>query len=568
MLKVYIDGNEVPYTTFADSISIEDAIEERAMMTCVVIDKDNEYTFLKGQPVEVCNDETLEFSGVIDIPQKKKVHNGEMLHTLQCIDWHYLADKRIIAKAYEDTLAGDIVQDIVDEILVDEDVTVGTIQNGPVVNEAVFNYVRVSDALDALAEKAGFWWMIDETKQIHFVSRSTYSAPFSVTNTDMAKDSISVEQGNTQYRNRQYIKGGKDITDPQTQTFKGDGENQSFVVGYPIAKVPTITLNSNPQTVGIRGLDEDKDWYWSKGSNVISQEDEDTPINSTDILSITYQGEFDIVVLTQDLESINTRQTIEGAGTGYVENVEDDVNINSREAAFELANAKLEKYSQIGRLVKFRTWKSGLAPGQLLSVNLLGYGINTDLLIDAVTISTENRGQQVWYNIQAVEGPTHGSWAKLFYHMATRGQAFVIRENIQEDQILVTVSQFYKTWLEIDSPNIFAVVHPGVGLKPGFKPMFAIPDRVKYIAWYNGVTELGRKAITQQTGIDTDEIFSLTFLAPYEANEEITHIGWWGGWQASEDTDTGVEVDKQEYDKIKTSLEAIQIEKTDTKGEW
>lgn len=513
------------------------------------------------------NGEVL-FSGVVNKPKRTKVGSA-IFHNLQCVDWHYAADKRRYAGGHENQLAGDVVKAILTSKLAEEGIVEGLIENGPLIVEARFNYAKVSDCLNSLAEKSGFWWKIDQNKQLHFVSKSTYLAPFEMTNIDMEKGSISLENGNPKYRNRQYIKGGKDITDPQTETKVGDGESQAFVVGFNVAKVPTIEISVNgglwqSQTVGIRGIDEGKQWYWTKGNSVISQQDTDTPLTSVDKIRITYQGEFDIVAISEIPQEIDNQRAIEG-GTGIVEDVEDDNNITSRDAAFQLANAKLEKYGVIGRRLRFKTWKKGLESGQLLKINIPYHNLNTEMLIESVNITKQDN--QFWYSIICVEGPINGSWAKTFYNMAQK-QSFVVLENISEDQILILLAQFSKTWLETDQPNIFQTLYPGATIYPSTStyPAFKNEDKVTHVAWFNDTTELGRKALTKQTGADTSEINTTIYLAPFEANETITHIGWFGGWQSTDEVGTGVLVDKQIYDKTKTSLEAIQIDKVDTKG--
>ncbi|MGI5840529.1 MAG: hypothetical protein ACOX8W_12940, partial [bacterium] len=258
------------------------------------------------------------------------------------------------------------------------------------------------------------------------------------------------------------------------------------------------------------------------------------------------------------------RQAIEGAGTGYVEDVHDDMTISTRAAGFEIAAQKLSKYSVEGSRFRFRTTRPGLVPGQLLSITHAGYGLSTEeMLIEQVAISTD--GILAYYDITAIQGPEVGSWVKLFAAMATRGEAFVVRENIREDQILTTMSDFSKDWTEAESPNIFRQVRPSATLFPGSNtfPAFAIDDRVKYLAFYNGGSELFRKPITQQTGEETNEILSITYVAPFEANGTITHAGWIGGYKATATAGTGVQVDLQAYQKEKTSLEALQINKTD-----
>jgi hypothetical protein len=427
------------------------------------------------------------------------------------------------------------------------------------VTEAVFNYVPITDAINAITEKAGFLWYIDYDKKLYFMERGTTTAPFPVTNTDMQKGSIQLVNGNPQYRNKQYIKGGRDITDEQTQTFIGDGANQTFTVGYPIAKVPTVTLNDAPQTVGIRGLEENKQWYWAKGDNTITQAQNETPISSSDTLKVTYQGEFDIVVVSVNLEEIEGRKSIEESGTGIVEDVFDDMSVTTRTAAFELADAKIRKFAKISNQLRFTTDKPGLKPGQLLSVNLLDYGINTDMLIDKVSISTEGYGRTIWYDIEAVEGPQNESWTKMFHSMATRGQAFVVRENISEEQVLVTLEQFFKEWEEIETPNIFYDVYPSTTTMPGILPMFDPSDRVKAMALMSSGVELMNKPITKQE-TSAGEIKSTVLVNSYEGNGEIDYVRWYGGYFGD------IVVDEQAFDKTKTELEAIQIDKTDTKG--
>ena len=277
MLELYIAGMREKY--IPQSLSITDAIGERTTCQFQIIDVYGAKEFRRGQPFEVRDDGGLVTAGVIDSASFVRQADGKRLHTVFCVDWHYLADKRIVAKVYTDTPAGDIVRDLIDNFLAAEGVTYTTesIQDGPTIVEAVFNYVPVSRALESLAEKAGSWWMIDETKTLHFVERATYAAPWAATASDMIRGSIRLEHSSPLYRNRQYIRGGRDLTDPQTETKVGDGESRSFIVAYPIAKVPSVevSLNGGPwveQTVGIRGLEEGKDWYWNKGDNTVSQD--------------------------------------------------------------------------------------------------------------------------------------------------------------------------------------------------------------------------------------------------------------------------------------------------------
>lgn len=435
------------------------------------------------------------------------------------------------------------------------------IQDGPVITQAVFNYINSANAFDALTEKAGFIWYIDYDKTLYFMPRNVIIAPWALTR-DMAADSnITVSEENNRYRNKQYIKGGKDITDPIPEDKKGDSKTRTWVVSFPIAKEPTITLNSTPSDVGILAVETGKHFYWSKGSNVISQDESQGILTDADDLSITYQGEYDIVAISYNQNEIDDRASIEGS-TGVVEDVEDEPETATRDVAFQSANAKLERYGRMGKTIKYRTWHPGLAAGQIQVINLPEHQlINVEALVQSVCITKQ--GKTFYYNVTAVTGPETSSWTNAFKTIATRGQAFVIRQNISEKQILVTLEQFNKTWEEADSPNIFKEIYAAEDLFPAetLFPMFVANDRVKYIELLDGTdTLILRKYRTKQEG----SIISTFYILPFEAIDSIATLKWYGGTYSTLTAGTGVLIDTQAYSKVKIAIESIQIEKTDT----
>lgn len=455
---------------------------------------------------------------------------------------------------------GEIVNHILKLKLADESITAGTISDGVSVDEAVFNYDKVTNCLDTLAEKSGYIWYIDFDKKLYFIPRETNTAPWTITEDDVLTG-IKVNNGNPEYRNTQIIRGGVELTDAQTETFKGDGALRAFNVGYKTSKVPTITLNAAAQTVGIRGLDTGKNWYWSKGETAISQDEAGTVLISTDTLSVTYQGEYPIVVISGDGAEIEGRKTIEG-NSGINEAVSDEPNSPSRDACFQLASAKLEKYAAVGRKITFRTMTAGLEAGQIATITFPSYEINGEYLIENVNI-TENAGY-LYYDISAVEGPELGSWTNLFKKMIDRSQNISIYQNISEEQVLVTVEVFSKTWTAVENPNIFREVYPSATLYPSATtfPMFALTDRVKYISFLDSSnTEVFRKAITTQTGT----ILSVVYISPQELNQTVEKVAWYGGTKATSTLGTGIKVDEQAYAKTKVDTESLQVEKTDTK---
>lgn len=87
-----------------------------------------------------------------------------------------------------------------------------------------------------------------------------------------------------------------------------------------------------------------------------------------------------------------------------------------------------------------------------------------------------------------------------------------------------------------------------------------------------GDTALGgeffRKQITKQEDGAVGVLVSTTYIAPYEANTpKIEELGWFAGVNATATKDSGILVARVLYSRQKTSLESLQIERTDTISE-
>ena len=440
-IQVVIDGTERPDLVKASPV-VENRIEERSIANFTIVDLLGTLSYTKGQAVEIYDTgDELIFGGVIDNPETLRIApSGELSHPITCTDYHYFADKRLVAESYLATAAGTIVADIRTKYLLDEGVTVGNIDAGPDIVEAVFNYVRVTDAFDALAEKAGMIWYIDENKALYFQARDTTAAPWVVTGDDIVKGSGRLSGGNPLYRNRQYVRGGRDTTSQQIETFTGDGVRLAFTVGYPIVKVPTVTVNAIGQTIGIKGIDEAKQCYWSKGDDTFVF----TAAPGAVAVVITYYGEYDILALVEDPAQIASQLAIEGAGTGYVDDITDEPTLNDKEALMDSGQAKLARFSIVGQRFAFQTVRTGLESGQLVTVTYPALGLAVDMLIEAVTTGVYT-GNLI-YDVTAIIGPEMGSWTNLFKALADMKQEVIDRLNVGSQQILIILVTEAETW--------------------------------------------------------------------------------------------------------------------------
>ncbi|MBO8169959.1 MAG: hypothetical protein H0Z35_12365 [Thermoanaerobacteraceae bacterium] len=434
-LTVKIGGVDVTEAVRRDEFNIQDAINERSHLTLKLESSISRPKV--GEKVEVYDGEIKIFGGEVDEPETIELDGGEKEYDVPVVDNHAITDRRIVAEVYENQTAGFIFTDIISKYLAAEGITAGNIQDGPTITKAVFNYVPVSQCFDELSELTGFQWVINADKSADFFNRTTFVAPISIDENSNIRN-VRIRRSRADYRNRQYIRAGKDVSDPRTESFKGDGATRTFTVALPIAKAPTITVNGVEQSVGIGQVESGKQWYWNEGEKTFYQDYNEPVLTSTDTVEITYQGYFPIMVVADEESAQAERKSIEG-GTGIYESVEEAANINSGDAAMEYAMGKLRRYAKISEILTFNTFEAGLKPGQLLSVNLPSYGLSGEFLISRVTITDPGRADGALnYYVEALSGEAVGSWTSFFKKIIQQGKTFVIREN----EVLIRLVQF------------------------------------------------------------------------------------------------------------------------------
>lgn len=138
-----------------------------------------------------------------------------------------------------------------------------------------------------------------------------------------------------------------------------------------------------------------------------------------------------------------------------------------------------------------------------------------------------------------------------------------IKVTILRGQQVVDVQEF---------PNLITTA----GLNLVRQCLAAVDSTIRYTALGTsnaapavGQTALGgeqfRKAVTSQTLLGDGVIKTVTYIAPGEANGFTTEeIGWFAGASAGAGSGTGVMIARVLYNRAKTALESIQIERTDT----
>lgn len=375
---------------------------------------------------------------------------------VECVDHNAVADRRLIGEVYLNTRVGDIFRDLVAQTLSAEGVTTEGVLDGPLVTKVVFNNIPVSHAFDQLYDLTGHYWNIDYYKVLTTGPRGISLAPFAL---DIGVNGIMRDFRDIEtlahYRNSQLVDGGKGITNLRTERFPGDGETRTWTVEYPIYEQPAIDLDGipvDPNTVGIRGLDEDKAFYWSKGSNQIGQDSDQSVIVSTDTIGITYRGLFDILTSVIDPDGIAERQAVEG-GSGLYEAITSESNLDGDDVVMQRGLGLLRRYS-LGSDIEVETDQDGLAVGQQVEVTVAPMTITARLYL---IMGLEMQGltpERRRYRIQATTGELRGTFAEFWKRVFRRNpltqnegtilqKVVQIRERVELTEDLVVTGPAY-----------------------------------------------------------------------------------------------------------------------------
>lgn len=442
LCRIQIEGVDRTGLYEIGTLSISDALNQRNTASFTLHDLAQTYFPAIGHEVEIVFLDQVLFRGTIN-ELSTRDFLGCTLNRIdvRCVDFNQLADRFRVAAAFE--VEGQTLKDVVDNLvnvqaegrLAAEGVTTELVQEGPVIQVAKFNFVPHSRAFDDLAKQTGFAWNINYQKQLEFFDRSTFTAPFGfgVGGLENHRD-MEVRTTRAQYRNKQIVRAGNQVTDEREDTFAGDGETTTFTLRFPLANdvetdPPTIEVNGMPQTVGINGVDEDEDfdWFVQRERDTISQSGDGTPLTSVDTLSIVYKGLFPIIVDVESSDEIDDRAAIEG-GTGVYTEVENDTRIDSRDLALVKADELLRRFGVIPVTVSVTTQRFGLRAGHLIEIVNPGLGIDEQLLIERVQV--RHLGALVLeYRIDCISGELLGGWVEFFKRLQEQGVPITVREN-------------------------------------------------------------------------------------------------------------------------------------------
>lgn len=422
-----------------DTLNIQSSVSNRS--TCnfdmIINNKDD---IKVGNPVDVFGflNPTIEaylFSGrVKNIKIKPAVIGGELIASINCIDYNLVLDRILVSEEYENKSINYIVTDIYNKYLLNEWVAIYTYPStGVIIEKAVFSYITISDCFKYLCDETSYNYTISSDGWIDFFYRDDLNTE------DMELShilDIDLELDTDDYRNRQFIKGGYDevVITNEVLTPKPDGNTTTFFSRYPVGTVPTVRVDGttiSSASVGIDGVDTGKWFYWNKDVNKLSQNTQLIGTLSSGTVSMNYKGLVKIMVQADNLagqtEMSGNETSSTVVGTGIYSDIQEVGSIQTRNEAINYANGLLYKYNKIPEVVNIKSWVYRLF-GRTIFVNYPNLTDDQILFIESVTITLEQG--RLRYNYKMLNGESLGNWTEFFRKVYKQSQDMLINEDI------------------------------------------------------------------------------------------------------------------------------------------
>lgn len=352
------------------------------------------------------NDEVIAYEGAEKVFAGKilsiqNTFSGQtVIYRVTCKDYTYEADRVLVTESFEDMTVAEILESIFTTYLPD----FTTINCVCVVDvkKVVFNKKTVTRCIKELATLTNYHWYIDEEKDLHFFAKNSKPAPFGISDLsadsgNLVADSLSLTDDLSQLRNSITVRGAEKKSDSlKTKTVVADGQMSVFETGYKFASKPTVTIGGVAQTVGTENLDTSGySCYWNYNEKYVRFP---ASIADTSVVAMSGYPLIPIVVEVEDLSSIGTY--------GKSEYMIVNKDLKTSEEAQLFAAAQAESYGKSVREGRFRTLKSGLRAGQVLTINLTGI-VNDSFIIQRVVWSVNMAGEGEW-NVELATTRTLG----------------------------------------------------------------------------------------------------------------------------------------------------------------
>ncbi len=248
----------------AKSLSITDELTSWASTASFLfICNDIAIAPIAGEEVLIEENAIRLFSGRILTKVEDFLPPNLLKYNVSCVDHTRDLDKKLVIESYLDTLAGNIIKDIINKYTTTGFTTVH-VSDGPAITKISFDHMQVSAAITKIAETCGYQWYIDYNKDLYFFLKTDYPAPFQLDDDQEHYRDLTINYDVSQLRNRIYVKSSKYETLDFTELFVGDGSTVTWTCKYQASPLPhpSVKLNGVSKSVGWDGVDNSANYHF------------------------------------------------------------------------------------------------------------------------------------------------------------------------------------------------------------------------------------------------------------------------------------------------------------------
>jgi len=370
---------------------------------------------------------------------------------------------------YFNMKAGDIAKALI-ALVENEGFLTSGIVDGPIVIQISFSPDdSIDSALNALTSYISngtdnYWYYATPLRVLHFETQGAVAnpAPWNVSVIDASDGNVLLQLSNTitreKYANAALVeRGNVQGSILETDSFSGDDSSQEFNALRPLATEPMITVNGMQKTVGLLNdpvSGTGKDWYWSLGSTTVTQDVGGTVLSETDTIAIAYYPLVSYVEQAFNFVAIAARQRVEGGSGQYDLHYSITGGVPQIESVTGVAQQLADYHARMCERVELQSYRGGLAPGQRITVNLPQIKALGTYVVEAVSLSTQNR-LALW-KFALITGAIIGDWKTAIRNIsggvATGGIGMIAQSGIPS-----TVSPTSGGWQDYAGADIITV---------------------------------------------------------------------------------------------------------------
>ncbi len=346
-----------------------------------------------GDDIGIYQSSTKIFGGTVTSIKETEISSADgLLYEVTATDYTFLLDSKLVSETYSNKTVAYIINDILTKYTTG--FTSVNVSSTFTITKIVFNQIPISQCIKRIADVLRYDWYVDESKDIHFFSKFTNSAPYNLTDTsgNYVNESLERQIDGTQLANTVKVRGGEYDGATYTDKITVKGSNtKSFLLPYRFSNL-AITLNSVSKTVGIDNIDDfsTKDVLYNFTEKTIRW---NSVLSDGDVIQYSGNPKIPVLAIASDPASI--------ALYGVKEKLIRDTTIQDLTIARKRASAEVDTFKEAINQGTFETYTAGLRTGMVINLTSARRSTTVDFIISKVTFTARTLAD-FYYSVELV----------------------------------------------------------------------------------------------------------------------------------------------------------------------